>query len=235
MNQHWCWHESSCYCNLLKTQHVSSQSLHESNMNKIANTKKNNLICFMYYMHFGLMQTTQVWVIDIPLNTVTHHLHSFVFQTVRITLQSGKSTIVILRSLCLIDASVRTDSWTGRSPNERANAVYTQGNLCYLVRWKTWQGWLTSASSTFEFWVPALLRKETQCWLFITVGWHFPWVSNAGNSCCLWGIMAQQKTTHSSSMGECVNGEGGGGRFSPTILLLSDINATGNLQKPFCN
>lgn len=108
MNQHWCWHESSCYCNLLKTKHVSSPN-HASNMNKKANTQKYILFSFMYYMHFGPMQTSQVWVIDIPLNTVTHHLHSCVFQTVRITLQSGKSTSVILRSLCLIDASVRTD------------------------------------------------------------------------------------------------------------------------------
>lgn len=69
---------------------------------------------------------------------------------------------------------------------------------------------LTSASGTFEFCVSALLRRETQCWLFITAGWHFPWVSNAGNSCCPWGIMAQQKTTH-SSVGVYWGGGGGGG------------------------
>lgn len=198
MNQHWCWHESSCYCNLLKTKHVSSPNLHASNMNKKANTKKHPVLSIIRSLDLT----------DIPLNTVTHPLHSFVFLTVRITLQSGKSTSVILRSLCLIDASVRTDSWAGRSLNERANAVYTQGNLCYLVRWKTRQGSPPRAARLSS----GCLRKETQCWLFITVGWHFPRVSNAGNSCCPWGIMAQQKTTHSSSMwGVCEQKWGGGG------------------------
>lgn len=46
MNQHWCWHESSCYCNLLKTKHVRSPNLHASNMNKKTNTKKKNPILF---------------------------------------------------------------------------------------------------------------------------------------------------------------------------------------------
>lgn len=49
MNQHWCWHDSSCYCNLLKTKHVSSPNLHASSMNKKANSKRNPVLFYVLY------------------------------------------------------------------------------------------------------------------------------------------------------------------------------------------
>lgn len=72
MNQHWCWHESSCYCNLLKTKHVSSPNLHASNMNKKANINKENPIFYVLYAFWTYANNPGLsdWY------SITHHLHS---------------------------------------------------------------------------------------------------------------------------------------------------------------
>lgn len=147
------------------------------------------------------MQTNWRWVIlrdgycKSTLNAATHR--TFPFWTVRIIPIAGVNLpLLFWVSLCLIDMSVWADSWARASQNERQKAVYTWGRhvICLDERHGSAHLWATCSS-----WSSCSREINTMLTIHLC-GMTFSTVEQHRNSCCPWGIMAQQKTTHSESV-----------------------------------
>lgn len=62
----------------------------------------------------------------------------------------------------------------------------------------------------------SITLKETQCSLFIFVGWQSGWLSNKGKSVRPCEIIIKQRTTHLAQCSQCMNA--GGEQVCPTDL-----------------
>lgn len=85
----------------------------------------------LFYLHANKPERWVIlgdWYYESTPNIVTHHLHTLCLLTLwELPLYLVKLPLLFWVSLCLIDVSVWTDSWSWPSQNEREKAVYTQG------------------------------------------------------------------------------------------------------------